>query len=295
MKRYIAIVAFCALTISASAQTMSFLNINPDAGTAGLAGAGVARKADAYVYSNNVAAAALSDRTMAIALGYGKWQPKAADNGLLSASGFYRISDRIAVNANFASFSYKEYTVMSESGRNGGTFTPKEMTFGLGLSYAFTDALAAGVNLKMASSSLASDAKASAFAADIALKYEKDAFNAGLSVNNLGGKVNYGGSDYSLPMLVKGGASYTFYGITAIAELSYLNSGIMAGVGAEYNIKDIAFVRLGYHYGDSEKTIPSYASAGLGLNFAGFEVSAAYLISSGALKSSMFFTLGYSF
>lgn len=60
-------------------------------------------------------------------------------------------------------------------------------------------------------------------------------------------------------------------------------------------VSGIAFLRAGYHYGTQDKGLPSFASAGLGLKFAGVELNAAYLFASEALGGTMTFGLGYSF
>ncbi len=60
-------------------------------------------------------------------------------------------------------------------------------------------------------------------------------------------------------------------------------------------VSGIAFLRVGYHYSTQDKGLPSFASAGLGLKFAGVELNAAYLFASEALGNTMTFGLGYSF
>ena len=69
----------------------------------------------------------------------------------------------------------------------------------------------------------------------------------------------------------------------------------MAGLGLEYGIADIAFVRAGYHYGDAAKALPSYASLGLGAQFAGVSLDLAFLTASESLGNTLLFGLGYSF
>ena len=297
MKKTVLILALCAVCAGAQAQSMGFLNVNPDAAASGMAGASVATKADAYAFSNNTAAAAISENRMAVAGGYGLWQPNATKNGILSLEGFYRIGGKFALTAGFKSFGGQEYTITSAEGRSNGTFTPKEMDFGLGVAYAVSENFSVGANFKMASSSLAEEAKASTFGADISAAYRSGALGAGIALCNLGGKVNYGGEDYSLPTVVKAGAAYeAIAGLTASAEVDYMFSGaFMAALGAEYWIKDIVAVRAGYHYGPADKGIPSYASVGLGAKFSGVTLNASYLLASQTLGGSLAFGVGYCF
>lgn len=297
MKKTLIILALCALGTQANAQSMQFLNINPDAATAAVAGTGVARPANAYAIENNMAAAALASSEMATEIGYGIWQPNAAKTGIISATGYYQINDKIAIGAGFKNFSEPEYSITSADGRNTGSFKPGELSAGLGVSYKFSDAFALGLNAKFASSTLTEDAKASSVAADLSLAYAANGLQAGLAVCNIGGKVDYGtGNSFSLPMAGRAGAAYTVSGLTASAEVDFLFSGgVMAGLGAEYWIKDLVAVRAGFHYGDPANAIPTYASAGLGFNLAGVRINAAYLLASETLGGTMMFGLGYSF
>ena len=126
--------------------------------------------------------------------------------------------------------------------------------------------------------------------------YAKDAFSAALGVCNVGSALSYGGESYALPMFAKAGAAYSASGFTASAEVDYLFSGaLMAGVGAEYCIVDIVSLRAGFHYGDAAKAIPTYASVGLGVKFAGVHLDAAYLLASKALGNTLTVSLGYAF
>ena len=282
MKRII--FAFVALSLCAPiirAQSVSFLNVNPDPASAGMANAGIALAADAYVLENNMAAAALEGPKMAASAGYARWQPKVAGTQMLSAAGFYQLSSRFAAGLLFKNMSYPAYDVIGNEGRSKGTFTPSEYAIAAGVAYEITDGLAAGLTLRFLSSSLGDAAKASAFGADISVKYQHEGLQAGLSVNNLGTPVNYGGESYAQPGLVRVGAAYSVAGFTASAEADYLFSGaLMAGLGVEYTIADIVSLRGGFHYGDAAKAIPTYASLGLGIQFAGVHLDAAFLLAS---------------
>lgn len=296
MKRILSLLAILTASLSLQAQGVAFLNINPDPASAALAGTGVARTADAYALENNIAAAALGGPTMDVSVGYGRWQPKAAAVNVISAAGYYRVTDKLAIGLQFKDFAYPEYSIISADGRSKGAFSPMEMAVGLGAAYQIADGFSAGVSLRYVSSSLAEEAKASAFGADIALKYEKDGFQAGLSVNNIGTPVNYGGDNYAQPGVVRAGGAYSIAGLTASAEVDYLFAGaLMAGLGLEYGIADIVFLRGGFHYGDAAKAIPTYASLGLGVKYAGVHLDLAFLTASKTIGNSLMLGLGYAF
>lgn len=299
MKKAIVMTALCALCLNLSAQTtMQFLGVNSDAETAAVAGTGIARPANAFAVESNMAAAALSASKMAFGAGYDIWQPNASKTGIVSVGGFFRVGDNLAIGAGFKNFAEPEYTYASAEGRSTISFKPSEMAVSIGGAYKLSDAFSLGLDAKVALSTLADFAKATAVAADLTLAYSANGLSAGLAVSNIGGKVTYSGSDasYALPMSARAGAAYTVSGFTASLEADYIfNGGLMAGLGAEYWIKEIVAVRAGFHYGDSAKAIPTYASLGLGAKFAGVSLNAAYLLASETLGGTMMFGLAYAF
>ncbi len=289
-------------TFGLSAQSLPSLICGADAASLGTASASVAEKAGAYALDHNAAAMSFGEKKFYAGATFDMWQPSYANNKILSAGATFRITDALAVGASLKNFSYPSYDITTESGSasRDGSFTPKEFNVALGASYAVTSFLSIGATARILKSSLANDASASAFGADFGVFYKKDNLRAGLSLNNLGTKVTYGENSYSQPSLLKAGVGYDLgFGTSALAlsaEADYLFDGaLMAGIGAEYAFKDLAFVRCGFHYGDEAKSIPSYASVGLGVNFFGVSLDAAYLFGSKILGNSLGVTLGYSF
>lgn len=63
----------------------------------------------------------------------------------------------------------------------------------------------------------------------------------------------------------------------------------------EADYKETVFFRAGYHYGDGEKALPSFASVGAGLSFFGISMDFSYLLASRNLSGTMLFGLGYRF
>jgi len=286
--------AVCATALRA--QGVTFLNVNPDPVAAGVANTGVARDADAYALENNMAATALSGSRMAVAAGYANWQPKVAGTKVYSAAGFYQLSSRFSAGLLFKDMSYQAYDIVGKDGRVKDSFTPTEFAVAAGFAYKIVDGLSAGLTLRYLSSTLAESAKANAFGADISLKYQHEGLAAGLSVCNLGSPVNYGGENYAQPGIARAGVAYSVAGFTASAEADYLfNGALMAGLGVEYTFAEIVSLRGGFHYGDNAKAIPTYASLGLGVQFAGFHLDAAFLLASKTLGNTLMVGLGYAF
>ena len=230
---------------------------------------------------------------------YGMWAPKTADNMVVGGNAFIRFGEKLGVSVEGRAFRDKPYELITSQALPAGkTFSPMDMIIGAGATYDVTETFTVGAKARMVSSAIAPDAKGTALCFDMSVSYSKDFYSATVALRNLGGKINYGGSSsYSLPALAAlHGSVKPVKGLTAGAEIDYLFSGgLMAGLGLEYGIADIVFFRGGLHYCDSSKGIPTYASLGLGVQFAGVHLDAAFLTASKTLRNSLMVSLGYAF
>lgn len=283
------------------AQTLPSLMLGQDPASLASGQSGVAAEAGSFAIQNNVAAVALTDRTLDAQVGFGIWQPSYADMKSYGAAGIFRLG-KLGMALDFKMLQMSSYGSVSGNGSEirDSEFTPGEMNIAAGVSYAVLDCLSAGVSLRYADSKLAPEASAGVFGADVAVYFRKNGISAGLSVNNLGTKVKYSEVAYAQPMLAKIGAGYDLalgsssLAFTAEADVLFAG-GFMAGAGCEYSFKNMIFARAGYHYGDSVNAVPSYASAGLGLRFFGAQLNFAYLFASETLANSLCVSLGYTF
>lgn len=295
---YFTIIAvfFCS---ALSAQSIPSLLIPSDAVSMGRAGATVASAPGAFAMESNPAMSAFYDGTLNAQASYGMWQSSTSGNTIINVGAIGKVGERLAFGIGGKYFTYPSYTIVNGSGiaqQVDGTFSPKEMNLLLGASYRLADCFSVGVNAKMASSTLGVDAKATVFAADVALAFHKNGVGAGLSVCNLGSKAKFGDNSYNLPAYLRAGASYSIVGVTVQAEADYLFAGaFMAAVGAEYWWKDYVGVRAGYHYGDPAKAIPQYISLGLGAQFKGVQLDFAYLLGNSIFSNTLAVNLGYRF
>lgn len=297
----ISTVFLSVLSFTSNAQTLPSVVLDQDPASLAMGMSGTASDAGAYALQNNVAAISLSDNTLDAQVGMGIWQPAYADSKIIGGGATYRLG-KLGFGLDFRTLRMPEYSGVSDNGSEirDSEFTPGETSFSLGASYAFMDCLSAGVTLRYAGSNLAQDVSATVFGADMAVYFKKNGISAGLSLNNIGTKVKYSEESYPQPMMAKVGAGYALgfgesnLAFTAEADVIFAG-GIMAGAGCEYSFKDMAFIRAGYHYGDSVNAVPSYASAGIGFKFFGAQINFAYLFGSEVLANSMFVSLGYSF
>lgn len=296
MKKYLIPLVCLTVSLPARAQSLGFLQISSDAAVSGMAGAGVALHSNAPI-DNNMADAALGTETLSVGAGYTLWQPAVASGyGLIGVNASYRIIPKLTVALSVKDFGSPSYDIVQADGRVTDTFKPMDLAIGAGAAYQLMDGLSVGVAAQFIHSSLGPEAKSSTVAVNLSAKYRSGGLQAGLGVNNIGGNISYGGDPYALPMLVKGGVAYTVAGFTAALEAGYVfKAGLMASLGLEYGFKDMLFVRGGYHYGSFPYVIPSHASLGLGVEFAGFRIDVSYLTASATLSNTLSVGLGYCF
>lgn len=295
-KTILTFLMFVTAAAALQAQALSSLLLPYGAESAALAGSTLARPAASFAAMDNASAMSLSDSRFSVGAAYNLWGPESVGSNVADAGAAFRLGDKFALGFGGRLYSSKELAVTNLNGATIDTFTPKDIIGNLALSYKVFDALSIGVATKYISSSIGPDLSGTAFGADVSVSYALGGLYASAALCNLGSGISYGNTSYSMPMIAKAGAAYKWNALTVSGEADYLFDGTFAAsAGAEYGIAGIAFLRAGYHYGTQDKGLPSFASAGLGLKFAGVELNAAYLFASEALGGTMTFGLGYSF
>lgn len=290
----IAVCVVCSHTAHAQALPSLLVPSNPE--SAAIAAASVAREANAFAVDNNAAAISLSEKRFAIGASWNFWAPEQAANQIAGFSTYGRFGERIGIGLSGKYVIEKPMDISSASGGILGSFTPSEIIGNLAVSVKLIDGLAVALTGKIINSSIGEGLSGTAFGTDISVAWHRKAISAGAAVCNLGSKISYGKESYSLPTLAKAGAAYTAFGLTASIEADYLFSGALAaGIGLEYNLFNVGFLRAGYHYGQQNMGLPSFASAGAGIRFAGLEFAATWLTASKTIGNSLMFGLAYSF
>ena len=304
--RTIALALSLALSISASyaqSDAMSFLRIARDPASAGMGFAGAASTSGtAWSAFRNASVIPLSESRMDIGLGWQSWAPQGAKSNNINFGSAFRIGEKFGLAVGAAYQSGESYSMTDETGKDSGTFTPGEMIVGGGLGYEIIDGLAVGVNMRYASQKLAKDASYSAVCGDAFVTYSLKSLNISAGVSSFGTSVKGAdGTCYSLPASATLGLDWTAgfaeaHAVRLAADADYFFSGAVgAAAGVQYSFKDMIFARAGYHYGSDAAPLPSFASVGLGVKFAGVQLNAAYLLASEALAGTLTIGLGYSF
>lgn len=286
------------MALVGSAQSLPVLLVPADAASLGTAGTGLAGEVLSSAVENNASALVFAPQKMLAGVSYGMWKPSAGS--LISGGGWWN-GGKWAAGFQLKSLSSGSYIPTSENGvasQIDDPFSPSDLSIALGGAFRIGSSLSAGVTLQMVSSSLGKDYKAFTVNASVSATYDNGPLRAGLAVQNLGAPITYAEDVKSpQPMLVSAGASYRIIpGLRAQLQADYLFSGaFMAGVGAEYAWKDMLLVRAAYHLNTGALGPASYASAGLGVRFAGVRLDVAYVPWGETLGQTLMFTLGYGF
>lgn len=193
--------------------------IAPDARAAGMGDVGAATDPDVNSQFWNPAKYPFCISRAGISLNYTPWlRQLVSDIDLAYLSGYYRIGDYSAVSGSIRYFSLGEVITANES----MTVNPYEMSVDVAYSLMLSENFSLAAALRWIYSDLRYDysedsAPASAFAADIAMYYNKY-FNMGnrecqlglgLNISNVGSKITYYGDDRSqfLPANLRLGGS----------------------------------------------------------------------------------------
>lgn len=315
MKRLIysvlAAVSAILFVSEASAQVVAF-NVNPDPVAAGLAGNGTALYATSFAIYNNTASTLFEDTKMDVGVSYGLWQPGFSSNNVVSAAGYGRVTKFMTVAAGVKYLTHQSFDKVDEIGMTVGTVNPNEVIAGIGLGFKILPIMSLSVNANYVHSNIGAPKNAGAFAADFGLMLDLKFMRIGLTANNIGTGLNYGGpNSYPLPSNIKLGlgtiqslGAEKTSSISAFLDAGYVldrpaEKNVIAGVGVEYAWKRFFRVSAGYHYGNDQLYVPGqYVSVGLGTSFFGVSLNASYMYGldkESTLSNTFSIGIGYSF
>lgn len=292
---------------SSIAQTVAFLDINPDTKTLGNGGISSVAPASAFSLWNNSSATVLDKKKFDIGASYTMWQPDMADNKIYAIGAYTKISKFMAITAGFKQFAYNEIVGSDEAGAVKDSFTPKENSLGVGLAFKILPCLSVSADVNIYNSKIWEDYSASGAAFNIGATYKKNNITVALTANNLGSSASYADeTDYKMPSSVKVGTSYDFsvgQGNSVVKPMAQFGlsladeSSVFGAVGAEYLYKNVVRAGVAYHYGDKAKYIPSHLSVGAGVSFYGISLNAAYLFAAdnSAIGNTLSVGLSYGF
>lgn len=309
MKKFLSVIA-ASIVVAVSAPSLlaqagSFVDVNPDSRSMGMANSSIAVEPSAFAMWNNTSALVLSPKKFSAGASYTMWQPGASNNNVIAVAANGRLGKFVSLSAGVKYFSYSSFELMDDKGVSLGQYTPKEMTAGIGIGVRILPILSLSANVNYVLSDLGAPKKGNAVTTDYGATLDLKVVRIGISANNIGSKLNYGGEkSYALPANMKVGVgtvqnfAKNQISVNLQGGMTFEHKGIFASLGAEYMYNNLIAVRAGYHYGDKTKVTPSYASVGLGVRFIGIDINAFYLIATGSsspMKNTFGASLSYAF
>ena len=287
-------------------QSVSLLDINPDAGSAAMGGNWYGESHTMSIYGNPTSIHYAKNESNAGVYLTSQFFDDFADAGKMNyyaAAGHYRIG----IHGIHAGVRYLGGLEIPTSNR---IIKPKTMTFDLGYSIRLGEHLSASATASLVSDEIIEKATTVSF--NVAAYYrtqldlaEGAALVAGADCGNMGPDLDYG-DDYSkahLPVYFGGGGSlgvdlFEGHHLTASLGARYYSfpeasEMFTVGAGLEYRLFDMISARGGYIYGENENSL---VTAGIGAEYKAFRFDAAYLSGLGDNDmSSLLLTVGMKF
>ena len=278
----------------AQSEAFPFVRIDRNPRTAAMAGAGSASVRDiAYASFRNAAVIPFYDGTVDAGLNWQRWAPESMSANHFNLSAGAKLGDAFGFSVGGA----------YQAGEACDSFRPYEMVVNAGGGYRITDRLGFGVNFRYAGTTVAKGTDYAGFAADVQVIYRAlPGLYVSAGVVSAGGQVvSSSGDKFSLPASFLVAASYrhgfgTDHALEGnLDQNTFFSGNVTAAVGAEYGFRDLLFVRAGFHYGTDGAVLPTFATVGVGVQYAGFRLDFAYLTASEFLGNTLSVGLGYGF
>ena len=244
--------------------------------------------------------------TLDASAGYMSWSPSYLPVGYMNINADYCLNGKISFSLDGIYGMGQEYDVYNSGGFKTGTYKPVQMLIGLGAGYRFMDCLSAQVRLKYMSDSPAPETSYGAYGADVTVSgfFEvspHDHIAAEVGGHSIGTKVtSASGAKFPLPssLRIAGAYIHDFNQKNSLSVLAqadwYLHNAFGAALAAEAEIAGILSVSAGYCLG-VKHVLPSFASTGIGLHFAGININATCLFGNETTRNSLALSLGYRF
>ncbi|MEW6102276.1 MAG: PorV/PorQ family protein [bacterium] len=179
-------------------------------------------------------------------------------------------------------FTYYGYGEMDKHTNDDGTPDGKWSAYDFALSTSFAkwvkpNIMSLGGSLKVVNGKI-DDESAIAFTVDLGGLYKtpKKGLNVGCAIKNLGSNMKYDEDGFSLPLSLKAGVSYSLpKNLLILSDLTIPNDNDpYLGLGAEYSLKEMFFIRAGYKTGPEDEG--KGFTIGLGTKYLSYNFDYAY-------------------
>ncbi len=301
MKKIALLILVLGTLASARGQAVPSVSNPVDARGLGMGNAGFALPGTAYSVFTNTAALAFNTNTWGAGYTFGLWAPEAAmTENRHALSGYYKFGKH-TVTAGARYYMKSIWGETSEAGEPSDDVNIFDMIGDIGYAFAITEYLGVSATVRYINTKDLGDVSGTAFAGDLGLYFRKNGLSAAISIDNFGSKVNFSNSSSGdLDSKVNAGVGYEMLfgrkhqlsGVLQAGIQTTENGVFDGGLGIEYMYNNMIAARAGYHIGGTENS--SYATLGVGFNFKGFSLNAAYLLG-GFLKNTLMLGLQTNF
>lgn len=287
-----------------SGTAHQFIRIPRDPVSGAMGGAGAASTfTTAYSSFRNAAVIPFSDKDIDIGVSYQMWAPDGVKSNNVSTGIAYKLSDSFGLSLGFGYDAGGEIRIYDASGKPAGTFSSSDMVFNAGFGYRFSEKMGAGASFRYSSDNVAEGTSLSAFGADVFILYQAmPGLGLAAGVSSIGSSVKgAAGETYSLPVSATAAGSYRAEingrnTVDIAIDADYFLSGSFAAAfGLQYSYNDMISVRAGYHLGTDGSPLPSFATVGAGVQFAGFKFDLSYLTANDIIGNTIAIGVGASF
>jgi len=223
-----------------------FLLIGHGARAAGLGGAYTAVSDEATAaYWNPAGLSALNGTR--VSLGHFAWfQDITVEQISLGTP----IGDRFSAAVSATYLNYGSIPGYDIDGQPDGDIVAYDWAGGLSLAMALSESVAVGVSGKYVNQRL-DDQSASAYAADIGFRYNAESFAVGLTVSNLGSRLQFDHVAEKLPAAARIGLLLRPFATDVATSLEFekrLHGDFFVRQGLELGFSDMYYLRAGYDY-----------------------------------------------
>lgn len=319
MKRIILLLLIVLGCISVT-KGQDVLSMVTDARTSSMGDVGLSQRGNPFSLYNYAGVTALDSCSGSVGYSFGGWMPSQKMHNQHTLAGYWKFAERHSFATGVRYFLYPVVNTSGDDGLITDQFRPFDVSIDMGYSYALNPVFSIFTTVRYVTGKITDveGSKAgSAFGADLGCYFRKNKISAGLTVSNIGTRINYGSEDNSMPARVKIAGGYSLPAgnkqtVNGVVETAYVflpedYTGFEAGIGVEYSYDKLIAVRAGYRLGNSEdnpEVVPdnfgsslSYATFGLGLNLwrGSFDVSYLLAGTESPVRNSFRLSLGFEF
>lgn len=282
---------------NAGTNAATFLRIGHGARSAGMGGAFTAISEGALAaYWNPAGLASLESSE--ISLGHFAWFQDISVEQLTFATPAF---GNVVTAVSLTYVNYGTIDGYDAAGISTGDLAAHDLAASLSLGFELTDDLCFGATGKYISQRL-DTYSASAFAADLGVKYDLDRLTLAATLTNVGTSLKFDEVEESLPQSLRMGLAYRPFGhriLTSIEWEKESSGEIFVRQGMELSFSERYFLRTGYDYvvGVQNQSLTSGLSAGAGLKLSGASFDYAYTpdfrsVSDGLHRFTIVFNFG---